>query len=94
LEKLSFLPPHRNNLLNSNLTTCDKGTQWSLHNLNEVGTQTKKSATKKERKEKEKDNHDHHRKRDKGEKELKEKNVNAAHEAEPDDPVLKLLTPG
>ena len=92
IEKLSLLPPNRNNLLNtSNLTMCDKGTQWSLHNLNEVGTQTKKSATKK--KDKDKDNHKKHEKI-KSEKEVKENNTNPAHEVQPDDPVLKLLTPG
>ena len=85
LEKLAS--PHtygtKGNLKNCNLSnnlTSDKATQSSLKSLHEVGTQTKKSATKK---------------KDKSGKEKKtegkDKDDNLKDEQE--DPVLKLLTP-
>jgi len=74
------------NLKTCNLTnnlTCDKATQSSLISLHEIGTQTKKSATKKKDKHKDKSQKD-------GKKD-DEKIVSNISETE--DPVLKLLTP-
>jgi hypothetical protein len=80
IEKL-FIPPNSVNTANN--LTCDKATQSSLVNLHEIGTQTKKSATKKKDKHKDKSQKD--------EKTVGERAVSNMCQTE--DPVLKLLTP-
>lgn len=70
----------------NNVSTLDKATQSSLISLHEIGTQTKKSATKKKEK------------KEKSKKDSKEteddpnENANLEGHTE-EDPVLKLLSP-
>jgi len=85
IEKL-FIPSKNVKPCNlSNNLTVDKATQSSLVSLHEIGTQTKKSATKKKGKSKDKSN-----KADKDEKDIDKITSNVS---ESEDPVLKLLTP-
>lgn len=79
LEKLPQFSPKVAN----SVTTSDKATQSSLLSLHEIGTQTKKSATKKKEK------------KDKSRGDAKENQCQdeKGHSEDVEDPVLKLLSP-